>query len=170
MVMNLVMVDVVGWVSLCIVLFKGVDEWGFCFFINYQSDKGSQLEEYLQVVLNFYWKGVCEGVQVWVEGLLCKLFVEELDVYFVMCVCGSQIGVWVLLQLQILFDCEIFEQCVVCYEQEFESYDVLCLLYWGGFVVELDMVEFWYGVEFCLYECVCWSCYGQIWMYWMLYF
>ena len=63
-------------------LLKGVDERGFRFYTNYQSDKGSQLDAHPQVALCFHWKQLREGVQVRVEGAARKLQDEESDAYF----------------------------------------------------------------------------------------
>jgi pyridoxamine 5'-phosphate oxidase len=167
--MNLATADAAGRVSSRIVLLKGVDERGFRFFTNYQSDKGSQLEEHPQVALNFHWKGVREGVQVRVEGISRKLLAEESDAYFATRPRGSQIGAWASLQSQNLPDRDTFDQRVARYELEFEGRDVPRPPHWGGFVVEPDMVEFWYGAEFRLHERVRWSRHGQTWTQRMLY-
>ncbi|OZB58404.1 MAG: pyridoxamine 5'-phosphate oxidase [Lysobacterales bacterium 14-68-21] len=167
--MNLATVDAAGRVSSRIVLLKGVDERGFRFFTNYQSDKGSQLDAHPQVALDFHWKQVREGVQVRVEGVARRLLPEESDAYFATRPRGSQIGAWASLQSQTLPDRETFEQRVARYEQEFDGRDVPRPPHWGGYVVEPDMVEFWYGAQFRLHERVRWSRHGQTWTHRMLY-
>ena len=59
--MNLATVDSAGRVASRIVLLKGADERGFRFFTNYQSDKGSQLEEHPQVALYLPLEAVARG-------------------------------------------------------------------------------------------------------------
>ena len=167
--MNLATVDANGRVSSRIVLMKGVDERGFRFFTNYDSDKGNQLVEHPQVALDFHWKSVREGVQVRVEGQARKLLAEESDAYFARRPRGSQIGAWASLQSQTLPDRDTFEQRVARYEQEFDGRDVPRPPHWGGFLVEADMVEFWYGAQFRLHERVRWSRHGQTWTHRMLY-
>ncbi|HEU4669989.1 MAG TPA: pyridoxamine 5'-phosphate oxidase [Dyella sp.] len=167
--MNLATVDAAGRVSSRIVLLKGVDERGFRFFTNYQSDKGSQLDAHPQLALDFHWKDVREGVQVRIEGVARKLLDEESDAYFASRPRGSQIGAWASLQSQTLPDRETFEQRVARYEQEFEGRDVARPPHWGGYVVEPDMVEFWYGAQFRLHERVRWSRHGQTWTHRLLY-
>lgn len=51
MVMMVVMVGVNGWFLICVVLFKGCDECGMVWFINYESCKGEELVIYFFVVL-----------------------------------------------------------------------------------------------------------------------
>jgi pyridoxamine 5'-phosphate oxidase len=167
--MNLATVDGSGRVASRIVLLKGVDERGFRFHTNYQSDKGSQLEAHPQVALCFHWKQLREGVQVRVEGAARKLQDEESDAYFASRARGSQIGAWASLQSQTLPDRETFEQRVARYEHEFEGREVTRPPHWGGYVVEPDTLEFWHGAEFRLHERVRWSRHGQTWTSRLLY-
>lgn len=167
--MTLATVDAGGRVSSRIVLLKGADERGFRFFTNYQSDKGTELEAHPQVALCFHWKALREGVQVRIEGAARKLMNEESDAYFASRPRLSQIGAWASLQSQTLPDRDTFEQRVARYEQEFEGRDVTRPPHWGGYVVEPDMVEFWYGAQFRLHERVRWSRHGQTWTHRLLY-
>ena len=167
--MNLATVDGSGRVASRIVLLKGVDERGFRFHTNYQSDKGSQLETHPQLALCFHWKQLRDGVQVRVEGAARKLQDEESDAYFASRSRGSQIGAWASLQSQTLPDRDTFEQRVARYEHEFDGRDVTRPPHWGGYVVEPDMLEFWYGAEFRLHERVRWSRHGQTWTSRLLY-
>ena len=167
--MNLATVDSSGHVTSRIVLLKGVDERGFRFYTNYQSDKGSQLEAHAQVALCFHWKQLREGVQVRVEGVARKLQDEESDAYFASRARGSQIGAWASLQSQTLPDRETFEQRLVRYEHEFDGRVVPRPPHWGGYVVEPDTLEFWCGAEFRWHERVRWNRHGQTWTSRLLY-
>lgn len=167
--MNLATVDSSGRVASRIVLLKGVDERGFRFYTNYQSDKGSQLEAHGQVALCIHWKQLREGVQVRVEGVARKLQEEESDAYFASRPRGSQIGAWASLQSQTLPDRETFEQRLVRYEHEFDGQVVPRPPHWGGYVVEPDALEFWYGAEFRWHERVRWNRHGQTWTSRLLY-
>jgi pyridoxamine 5'-phosphate oxidase len=167
--MNLSTVDASGRVASRIVLLKGVDERGFRFYTNYQSDKGSQLDAHPQVALCFHWKQLRHGIQVRVEGLARKVQPEESDAYFATRPRGSQIGAWASQQSQTLPDRETFEQRVAKYEKEFDGRDVTRPPHWGGFLVEPDMVEFWHGAEFRLHERVRWNRHGQTWTSRLLY-
>ncbi len=167
--MNLATVDGSGRVASRIVLLKGVDERGFRFHTNYLSDKGGQLEAHPQVALCIHWKQLRDGVQVRVEGAARKLQDEESDAYFASRSRGSQIGAWASLQSQTLPDRDTFEQRVARYEHEFDGRDVTRPPHWGGYLVEPDMLEFWYGAEFRLHERVRWSRHGQTWTSRLLY-
>jgi len=167
--MTLATVDAAGRVSSRIVLLKGTDERGFRFYTNYESDKGNQLEAHPQVALCFHWKQLREGVQVRVEGVARKVLPEDSDAYFASRPRESQLGAWASLQSQTLPDRETFEQRLARYEHEFEGRDVTRPPHWGGYLVEPDMVEFWYGAAFRLHERVRWSRHGQTWTSRLLY-
>ncbi|MES2313881.1 MAG: pyridoxamine 5'-phosphate oxidase [Pseudomonadota bacterium] len=167
--MSVATVDGSGRVASRIVLLKGADERGFRFYTNYQSDKGDQIEVHPQVALCFHWKQLRDGVQVRVEGVARKLQDEESDTYFASRPRQSQIGAWASLQSQTLPDREAFEQRVARYEQQFDGREVTRPPHWGGYVVEADMLEFWYGAEFRLHERVRWDRHGQTWTSRLLY-
>jgi len=167
--MNLATVDTDGRVASRIVLLKGVDERGLRFHTNYDSDKGGQLAAHPQVALCFHWKQLRHGVQVRVEGVARKLQAEESDAYFATRPRGSQLGAWASLQSQNLPSRQSFDERVARYEREFEGRDVPRPLHWGGYLVEPDTVEFWYGAEFRLHERVRWSRHGQTWTHRLLY-
>ena len=167
--MNLATVDSSGRVASRIVLLKGVDERGMRFYTNYLSDKGSQLEAHPQVALCFHWKQLRDGVQVRIEGAARKLQPEESDAYFASRPRGSQIGAWASLQSQTLPDRDTFEQRLVRYEHEFEGREVSRPPHWGGYVVEPDTLEFWYGAQFRWHERVRWNRHGQTWTSRLLY-
>jgi pyridoxamine 5'-phosphate oxidase len=167
--MNVATVDGSGRVASRIVLLKGADERGFRFYTNYQSDKRSQLEAHPQVALCFHWKQLRDGVQVRVEGAARRLQDEESDAYFASRPRQSQIGAWASLQSQTLPDRDTFEQRVARFEHQFEGHEVTRPPHWGGYVVEPDMLEFWYGAEFRLHERVRWDRHGQTWTSRLLY-
>ena len=167
--MNLATVDTDGRVASRIVLLKGVDERGLRFHTNYDSDKGGQLAAHPQVALCFHWKQLRHGVQVRVEGVARKLQAEESDAYFATRPRGSQLGAWASLQSQNLPSRQSFDERVARYEREFEGRDVPRPLHWGGYLVEPDTVEFWYGAEFRLHERVRWNRHGQTWTHRLLY-
>src|SRR5690349_25037153 len=167
--MTLATADNSGRVSARIVLLKGVDENGFRFFTNYESLKGAQLAAHPQVALCFHWKLLREQIQVRVEGAVSQVPAAESDAYFASRARGSQIGAWASLQSQALPDRDTFERRVARCEKEYEGREIPRPPHWGGFVVEPDMIEFWYGAQFRLHERVRWSRHGQTWTSRLLY-
>lgn len=167
--MTLSSADGRGRVSARVVLLKGADARGFRFFTNYGSAKGAQLDAHPQVALTFHWKHVREGVQVRVEGVARRLSAEESDAYFATRPRMSQIGAWASLQSQPLPDRETFEARVERFEREFEDREVTRPPHWGGFLVDPDRIEFWYGARYRLHERVLWQRDGESWSRELLY-
>ena len=161
--------DTCGRISARVVLLKQFDERGFVFFTNYTSPKAGQLGQNRLAALCLFWKMLREGVQVRVEGKVEMTTLAESDAYFASRPRASQIGAWASLQSQTLPDRETFEQRVARCEHEFEGREVTRPPHWGGYVVEPDMLEFWYGAEFRLHERVRWSRHGQTWTSRLLY-
>jgi pyridoxamine 5'-phosphate oxidase len=141
-----------GRVSARIVLLKGVDERGFRFFTNYRSDKGRQLAAQPRVALCFHWKMLRAGVQVRVEGAAARLPAEESDAYFASRARGSQLGAWASLQSEPLAERADFEARLAEVERRFAGTAVPRPPHWGGFVVQPERIEFWYGADFRLHE------------------
>lgn len=139
-------------VSARIVLLKGIDERGFRFFTNYDSMKGTQLAARPQAALCFHWKLLGGGVQVRVEGAVERLSAHESDAYFATRARGSQLGAWASRQSQPLADRSEFEARIAEVERRFADGPVPRPPQWGGFVVEPDRIEFWYGADFRLHE------------------
>jgi pyridoxamine 5'-phosphate oxidase len=167
--MNLATVDKGGRVHSRIVLLKTIDEKGLRFFTNYESAKASEMAEHAQVALCFHWKQIREGIQVRFEGRVSKASTAESDAYFASRPRGSQIGAWASKQSQELPDRQTFEDRVAHYEKEFAGQDVPRPPHWGGYLVEPDRVEFWYGATFRLHERIVHAVDGTSWSTRLLY-
>ena len=163
-------VDAAGRPSSRTVLLKAFDERGFVFYTHLQSRKGRELGANPACALLFLWRHLRQaGVQVRIEGDVQQVDDAEADAYFASRPRMSQVGAWASLQSQTLADRATFEQRVAHYEHEFEGRDVPRPPHWGGFVVEADLIEFWYGAQFRLHERVRWSRHGQTWTHRLLY-
>lgn len=167
--MNLSTAGKDGRVHSRIVLLKAVDERGLHFFTNYESAKAGEIAGHAQVALCFHWKQIREGIQVRFEGRAMKASEAESDAYFASRPRGSQIGAWASLQSRELPDRQTFDARVDHYEKEFEGRDVPRPPHWGGYIVEPDRVEFWYGATFRLHERVVHADAGTHWTNHLLY-
>ena len=167
--MNLATVDTGGRVHSRIVLLKAIDERGLRFFTNYESAKANEIAQHGQVALCFHWKQIREGIQVRFEGRATKTGAAESDAYFASRPRGSQIGAWASKQSQELPDRQTFDDRVAHYEKEFAGRDVPRPPHWGGYLVEPDRVEFWYGATFRLHERVVHAADGTTWTSCLLY-
>lgn len=150
--MNLGTIDARGRPHSRIVLLKGVAEDGLRFFTNYTSAKGEELAAHAQVALCLHWKQLREGIQVRVEGTVSKLSAADSDAYFATRARGSQIGAWASLQSQTLPQRGDFEARIAEIEARFAGREVERPPHWGGYLVDPDLIEFWYGANFRLHE------------------
>jgi pyridoxamine 5'-phosphate oxidase len=151
--MTLATADTSGRVSARVVLLKGVDERGFVFYTNYESDKAEQLAAHAQVALCFLWRKLRDaGVQVRVEGRVHKTAEAESDVYFASRDRASRIGAWASTQSKTLPSRETFYERIAVMEKKFEGVDVPRPPHWGGYRVMPDLIELWYGQRARLHE------------------
>src|SRR5690349_4799486 len=78
--MTLATVDADGMPNARMVLLKGVDERGFVFYSNMDSQKGRELDAEPKAALVFHWKS--SNKQVRVRGPVEKVTAAEADAYF----------------------------------------------------------------------------------------
>ena len=132
------------------VLLKGYDERGFVFYTNYEGRKARELETNPVCALLFYW-GELER-QVRIEGRASRLSGEESDTYFADRPRGSRLGAWASEQSRSVEDRSILEERLRALETEYEGRDIPRPLFWGGYRVEPETIEFWQGRENRLHD------------------
>lgn len=126
-----------------IVLLKGFDEMGFCFYTNYLSRKGKEISKNPFASIVFYW-GDLER-QVRIEGKIEKLSKERSEAYFHTRPVGSQLGAVVSPQSQLLPDRMVLEKRLELAASEYEGKVIPKPAHWGGYRVVPFSVEFWQG-------------------------
>lgn len=126
-----------------IVLLKGVDERGFVFYTNYESQKGQELIANPYAALVFLWNKLERQIRI--EGKVEKLSVEESRNYFHSRPKASQLGAWASEQSRPVPDREILETRLQELQAEYENEIVPIPEHWGGFRVIPDRLEFWQG-------------------------
>ncbi len=129
--------------SVRMVLMKGFDERGFCFFTNYESRKGAELMENPRVALLFYWEPYERQVRI--EGAVEKMSEEESYAYFSSRPRGSRIGAWASAQSAMIENREELEAQVRKYERAFQGQEIQLPPFWGGYRCVPDSFEFWQG-------------------------
>lgn len=141
--MTLATANVWGLPSARIVLLKGLDEDGFVFYTNYESEKGRQIAEEQSVALLFFWKELERQVRI--EGTARKVSAAESDTYFHSRPKGSQIGATASPQSQIIDSREELEEKVKALEQQYADTELPRPEHWGGYRVIPEKIEFWQG-------------------------
>jgi pyridoxamine 5'-phosphate oxidase len=127
--------------SVRIVLLKAFDAQGFVFYTNYEGRKGRQLLAHPKAALCFYWPPI--DIQVRIEGTVSKVADGEADAYFASRQRLSQIGAWASRQSEPLESQSALDDRVARYEKEFAGRDVPRPLFWSGFRVRPERIEFW---------------------------
>ncbi|KAK9893795.1 pyridoxamine 5'-phosphate oxidase [Cystobasidium minutum MCA 4210] len=149
------------------VLLKQVDERGFCFFTNYQSRKGKELQlspdleapKGSKAAGSWYWRDMHRSVRI--VGPVERISEEENTKYFHSRPIGSQIGAHASPQSQVVPDRKYLEERVQKFEDEFgiehgsavrkaddpvdQGKNVPLPKYWGGVRIVPQEVEFWVG-------------------------
>ncbi|MDQ6713980.1 MAG: pyridoxamine 5'-phosphate oxidase [Candidatus Dormibacteraeota bacterium] len=123
------------------VLLRGVDERGFGFFTNYDSQKGRELSENPRAALVIYWPKL--GRQVRVVGEVVKQSVEESTAYFHNRPLASQLSALASPQSTVIRNRGVLEDAVAALAAKYEGAAVPLPTSWGGYRVIPQAIEFW---------------------------
>ena len=123
------------------VLLRSRDERGFCFFTNYDSRKGHDLEENPRASILWYVEPL--GRQVRIEGAVEKVSESESDAYFASRPRGHQLGAHASRQSQPIGDRTALEEAVAQEERRFAGAAVPRPTHWGGYRLVPTLFEFW---------------------------
>lgn len=141
--MTLATTDATGRPAARIVLLKGLDERGFVFYSNYESQKGEQMNANPNVALVFWWEPLERSVRI--EGTAEKLPEDESTEYFESRPHGSQLGAWASPQSRVIESREVLQKRLELVESEYDEGEVPRPPHWGGYVVHPREIEFWQG-------------------------
>jgi pyridoxamine 5'-phosphate oxidase len=133
-----------------IVLLKGFDERGFCFFTNYDSKKGTQLDTNPHAALVFFWQPLHRQVRI--EGAVERMTDVESETYFHSRPRESQIGALASPQSNPIPNREFLEERFRQLSEQYNSGVVPRPTHWGGYRVIPHTVEFWQGRENRLHD------------------
>ena len=129
-----------GMPSVRMVLVKRVDERGFCFYTNSESQKGVELAENPRAAMCFHWKSLLRQVRI--SGHVSELSAEEADEYFDSRSRLSQLGAVASQQSRVLAGREVLEARVKELERAFPE-KIPRPAYWRGYLLRPERIEFW---------------------------
>jgi pyridoxamine 5'-phosphate oxidase len=124
-----------------IVLLRGYDEQGFCFYTNYDSRKGAEIAANPQVALLFWWGAL--GRQIRIEGQIARVSATESDAYYNSRPLGSRLGAWVSPQSQVIPSRQQLEADLQTLEATHVEQAPPRPPFWGGYRVAPESFEFW---------------------------
>lgn len=139
-----------GWPAARIVLLKRFDPQGFCWFTDFRSDKGVQLQQNPKAELMFYWRGMERQVRI--RGRVEPLEHAVGETYFHERPRGSQLSAAASHQSQPVDHRMTLERCVAELERQFDEAEIPCPLTWGGYRLVPEAYEFWQGRENRLHD------------------
>lgn len=141
--MTVATVDDSGQPSQRIVLLKHLDETGFVFYTNYASKKAQDISVNSKVSLHFPWHAIERQVKVC--GVARKMSAAESLHYFVSRPRESQIAAWASKQSHKVSSRQLLMQQFNAMKEKFANGDIPLPDFWGGYVIEPTLIEFWQG-------------------------
>jgi pyridoxamine 5'-phosphate oxidase len=148
--MALATVDADGLPNVRMVLMKGLDERGFVFYTNLDSQKGQELDAQPKAALNFYWKSL--NRQVRVRGPVERVDDAQADAYFATRPRLAQIGAWASKQSAPLESRMAFEKAVALYTAKYAIGKVPRPPNWSGYRIVPLLMEFWHDRPYRLHD------------------
>ena len=148
--MSLATVNSDGEPSVRMVLLKDVDEQGFVFYTNFESQKGEELLQTKKAALCFHWKSLRRSVRV--NGNVEVVSDAEADAYFNSRARDSRIGAWASQQSKAMAGRFSLEAAVAKYATKYAVGAIPRPPHWSGFRIKPTRIEFWQDKPFRLHE------------------
>jgi pyridoxamine 5'-phosphate oxidase len=123
------------------VLLRGLDDRGLCFYSNTGSRKGRELAANPRAALVLHWPEV--GRQVRVTGAVTRLDEDEAVAYWRNRPRASQLSAWASRQSEPIRNRDELEAEVELITARFGDDDVPLPPFWGGYRVVPDEIELW---------------------------
>lgn len=139
--MTLATVDKTGQPSARIVLLKFIDEDGFTFFTNYDSNKGINIAQNPKAGIVFFWPELQRQVNI--QGIITKTSDKVSDEYFYSRPIESQIGACASPQSSPIPAREILEENIKAIQESGKT--IVRPIHWGGYTLNPTRIEFWQG-------------------------
>ncbi|MBR9910967.1 MAG: pyridoxamine 5'-phosphate oxidase [Gammaproteobacteria bacterium] len=141
--MTVATVDAEGQPSQRIVLLKHLDQRGFVFYTNYESDKARDIAANPRVSLHFPWHELERQVKIC--GRAEKVSTAESLKYFSSRPTESQLAAWASAQSRPISSRQLLLQQFQAMKEKFKQGGIPLPDFWGGFRVIPATIEFWQG-------------------------
>lgn len=148
--MALATADTSGLPDVRMVLLNRRDARGFCFFTNFESEKGSQLHANPQAAMVMHWKSLRRQVRM--RGPVEVVTPEEADAYFASRARGSRIASATSKQSRPLQSRQQMMDEVAALTAMIGDGEMVRPAHWSGFRIVPSSIEFWKDGEFRLHD------------------
>jgi pyridoxamine 5'-phosphate oxidase len=148
--MALATVDDDGLPDVRVVLLNARDERGFCFFTNFESDKGRQLHAHPKAAVVWHWKSLRRQVRM--RGPVEVVTPAEADAYFARRPLGSQVASTASQQSRPLDSRQTLLAQVAKLSAAVGEGPAIRPPHWSGFRLMPSSIEFWKDGEFRLHD------------------
>ena len=126
-----------------IVLLRGLDERGFVFYTDYESQKGKELAENPNAALVFYWRELDRQVRI--TGQVSRVSRENSNNYFQSRPVGSRLAALASRQSEVIPDRKILEERFEQLAAQYQDTEIPLPSDWGGYRLSPNMIELWSG-------------------------
>jgi len=148
--MTLATATLEGIPSARMVVLRGYDENGYCFYTDYDSQKGKEIAINPHASLVFYWRELDRQVRI--NGIVEKMTAAESDAYFASRPIDSQLAVWAERQSIVIPEREHLEKNFEIAKEKYTSAEIPRPPHWGGYRLIPNMYEFWQGCPSRLHD------------------
>ncbi len=125
------------------VVLRGFDKKGVCFYTDHDSQKGSELAANPHAAAVFYWRELDRQVRI--TGTIVKMTDSESDAYFASRPRDSQLAVWTERQTVVISGREHLEKNFKKAKLTYADKHIPRPTHWGGYRLMPTMFEFWQG-------------------------
>jgi pyridoxamine 5'-phosphate oxidase len=129
--------------SVRMVLLRGLDERGFVFFTNRESQKGTELIANPRAAVCLYWDRLERQLRA--NGPVEMLGEEESAAYFATRPPGSRLAAWASPQSQVVPDRSWLDARYAETAERFPTEDVPLPPFWGGYLLRPETIELWHN-------------------------
>lgn len=148
--MTLATVNKKGVPSARTILLKELDDSGFVFYTNYESEKAQELNENPNASIVFYWKEFERQVRI--TGIVEKISREESETYFNSRPLESKLGAWASKQSEEIPNRDYLVNKYNEVKEKFKGTEIPLPPFWGGYRLLPNIFEFWQGREMRLHD------------------